>query len=237
MPPLYQTRERIVPSFVTQAPRSSQKYEVFNKNGSSVADHADGVWSPPCDRKTSNGALSNSTRSSKSTGRRKTLIIDLDETLIHSVFEPCASDMQVPMIMDGHHYTAYVMVRPGCAEFMKKAVEQFDVVIWTASLECYAGGVIDRIEQICNTGRLKRMFRESCTKFNGSYVKDLRKLGVNLHDIAILDNSPHVAALQPRNLINIKNFYDDKRDRALFELLPFLDRLDQGSSVYDVLRK
>jgi Dullard-like phosphatase family protein len=170
------------------------------------------------------------------TGRRKTLVLDLDETLIHAYFEPCAADIKVPMTMDGVAYTAYVMKRPGCEEFLRKAVSLFDVIVWTASLECYAAGVIDRLEQISGCGRLPRMYRESCTKVNGSHAKDLRKIGVPLSDVAILDNSPHVAVLNKENLINIRNFYDDKSDRELYNMLHFLDQLAEAPTVFDAIR-
>lgn len=176
------------------------------------------------------------------TVKRKVVAIDLDETLVHSAFEPCQADLYVPMTMDGQHYTAYVKKRPGAEELLRKAVELFEVVVWTASLECYAGPVIDELERISGCGRLKRMYRESCTKQSTGYVKDLRKLfgmgkggEYSLKDVAIIDNTPGVAGLQPRNLISVTNFYDDPNDKQLYGLIPLLTALAESESVYDTI--
>eukprot|EP00662_Eupelagonemidae_sp_cell21_P003995 gene3995-66844_t len=87
--------------------------------------------------------------------------MDGGRTLVHSVFEPVLADLYVPMTMDGANYTAYVHVRPGVEEFLRKAVAQFDVIVWTASLECYAGGVIDELERLSGCGRLRRIVATS----------------------------------------------------------------------------
>lgn len=186
-------------------------------------------------------ALSSPHNASANSPRRKKLVIDLDETLIHSQFEPCLSDLQVPMTMDGVQYTAYVHVRPGCAEFLKKAVSLCDTVIWTASLECYAGPVIDEIERLAGISRLPRMFRESCKQCDdGGYYKDLRscleKGETSIAHVAILDNTPAVARFNPSNLINIASWYDDRSDRALLDLIPLIERMAAADNVYDAIR-
>eukprot|EP01062_Namystynia_karyoxenos_P012282 TRINITY_DN14410_c0_g2_i1.p1 TRINITY_DN14410_c0_g2~~TRINITY_DN14410_c0_g2_i1.p1 ORF type:complete len:393 (+),score=107.60 TRINITY_DN14410_c0_g2_i1:124-1179(+) len=170
-------------------------------------------------------------------GRRKTLVIDLDETLVHSCFEPCMSDLRVPMTMDGQRYIAYVKKRPGCNEFLRKATELFEVIIWTASLSCYASPVIDELERGSGCGRLRRMYRESCSRLASGYVKDLRVTGRDLSDVALLDNTPGTASLQPNNLIDISSWYDDPHDRELYNLTPLLNRMAAGGPVPDAIRR
>ena len=53
-------------------------------------------------------------------------------------------------------------------------------------------------------------------------MKDLSKLGRDLNKIIIVDNMKQNFKLQKENGIFIKNFYGDKNDSTLIELLPIL---------------
>lgn len=57
-----------------------------------------------------------------------TLVLDLDETLIHNV--EYGSD-------------SYFLVRPGCVYFIELMAKFFEIVIFTAALQDYADQVID----------------------------------------------------------------------------------------------
>ena len=53
----------------------------------------------------------------------KTLILDLDETLVHSSFRPHdnnVADIELPVDIDGKSCPVFVLVRPGCIEFCEK---------------------------------------------------------------------------------------------------------------------
>ena len=47
-----------------------------------------------------------------------------------------------------------------------------------------------------------RLFRESCVFHKGNYVKDLSKLGRELHQIIIVDNSPASYIFHPENAVS-----------------------------------
>lgn len=50
-----------------------------------------------------------------------TLVLDLDETLVHSSFKPVPNaDFVVPVEVDGIVHRVFVCKRPGVDEFMKK---------------------------------------------------------------------------------------------------------------------
>jgi len=53
-------------------------------------------------------------------------------------------------------------------------------------------------------------------------VKDLSLLGRHLKDLIIIDNSPTSYMLQPECALPILSWYEDPKDRALFELIPLL---------------
>ncbi len=47
-----------------------------------------------------------------------------------------------------------------------------------------------------------RLFRESCVFHRGNYVKDLGRLGRDLHKILIVDNSPASYFFHPDNAVS-----------------------------------
>jgi carboxy-terminal domain RNA polymerase II polypeptide A small phosphatase len=67
---------------------------------------------------------------------KKCLIIDLDETLVHSSFKPTPikADFVVPVEIDGIKHDVYVLKRPHVDEFLKRMGEIFECVLFTASL-------------------------------------------------------------------------------------------------------
>ena len=51
---------------------------------------------------------------------KKTLILDLDETLVHSSFKPPENpDIVLPVEIEGSINHVYVLVRPGTLEFLE----------------------------------------------------------------------------------------------------------------------
>lgn len=63
----------------------------------------------------------------------------------------------------------------------------------------YADPVTDLLDQ-CGVFRA-RLFRESCVFYQGCYVKDLSRLGRELHKTLILDNSPASYIFHPENAV------------------------------------
>ena len=135
--------------------------------------------------------LSNHTKSSSQSSSRKTLILDLDETLIHSLAKgnKMSAGHMVEIKFEKHAILYYVHKRPHCDRFLRKVSEWYDVVVFTASVQQYADPVIDWLEK---EGKIfkKRYYRQHCTLHEGAYVKDLSLSGCNPATTMIVDNSP-----------------------------------------------
>lgn len=69
----------------------------------------------------------------------------------------------------------------------------------------YADPVTDLLDQ-CGVFRA-RLFRESCVFHQGCYVKDLSRLGRDLHKTLILDNSPASYIFHPENAVSFILIY------------------------------
>ena len=142
---------------------------------------------------------------------QKTLVIDLDETLIHSlakggrmssghmvevklnapILAPVSSmaNHPTPIIGPQHPILYYVHKRPYCDEFLRKVCKWYKLVVFTASVQEYADPVIDWLEQE-RKFFVGRYYRQHCTLRNGAYIKDLSSVEPDLSRVCILDNSP-----------------------------------------------
>ncbi|KAL1775517.1 carboxy-terminal domain RNA polymerase II polypeptide A small phosphatase 2 [Sigmodon hispidus] len=129
------------------------------------------------------------------------VVIDLDETLVHSSFKPINNaDFIVPVEIEGTTHQVYVLKRPYVDEFLRRMGELFECVLFTASLAKYADPVTDLLDR-CGVFRA-RLFRESCVFHQGCYVKDLSRLGRDLRKTLILDNSPASYIFHPENAVS-----------------------------------
>ncbi|XP_076906192.1 uncharacterized protein LOC143562194 [Bidens hawaiensis] len=195
--------------------------QLFIKNLPDVADMEMNLCPTvsPCERKT------------------VTLVLDLDETLVHSSLEHCDdADFTFPIVVDFKEHTVYVKQRPHLKDFLKRVSEMFQVMIFTASQSIYAKPLLDILDP---DGKIisHRAYRESCTFEDGSHTKDLTVLGVDLAKVAIIDNYPQVFRLQVNNGIPIKSWFDDSSDCELITLLPFLETLADAEDVRPLIAR
>jgi Dullard-like phosphatase family protein len=149
---------------------------------------------------------------------RFVLVLDLDETLVHSL--PPSNTT--------------VVERPHVHEFLASAAAAFqEVVVFTAGMREYASPILDRLDPD-NKIFGRRFYRDDCSVVeavdaaDGSkqamLVKDLRILGIPEHELGrrvrIVDNTPSAYALQPQCGVPIKSFMgEDAEDRALLDVL------------------
>ncbi|KAI9569634.1 HAD-like domain-containing protein, partial [Boletus coccyginus] len=165
---------------------------------------------------------------------RKCLVLDLDETLVHSSFKSIQhADYVVPVEIEYHWHNVYVIKRPGVDNFLKKMGEIYEVVVFTASLSKYADPVLDKLD--IHHVVSHRLFRESCYNHKGNYVKDLSQLGRPIADTIILDNSPASYIFHPNNAVPVSSWFNDPHDTELTDLCPFLTDLAEVRDVRGVL--
>ncbi|KAJ2745947.1 hypothetical protein GGI20_001762 [Coemansia sp. BCRC 34301] len=165
---------------------------------------------------------------------KKCLVLDLDETLVHSSFREVEHpDYVVPVVLEGQEHNVYVLKRPGVDEFMRIMGQYYEVVVFTASLSMYADPVLDLLDKSKVVHH--RLFRESCNLYNGNYVKDLSRLGRDVRQSIIIDNSPASYAFHTNNAIGISTWLNDPMDTELRDLIPFLIDLTCVDDVSAVL--
>lgn len=188
---------------------------------------------------------------------QKTLILDLDETLIHSTSRPIGSSSAgggmlgigsglfgrrgrreghtVEVVINGRSTTYHVYKRPYVDFFLKKVASWYTLVIYTASMPEYADPVIDWLDN----GRglfAKRLYRESCyLQPSGSYIKDLALVNPDLGRVCFMDNSPISYSWNKANALPIEGWTSDPNDEALLQSIPVLDSLRFVTDVRHIL--
>ncbi|KAK4546644.1 hypothetical protein LTR36_001861 [Oleoguttula mirabilis] len=163
---------------------------------------------------------------------RKCLVLDLDETLVHSSFKILhQADFTIPVEIEGQYHNVYVIKRPGVDAFMKRVGELYEVVVFTASVSKYGDPLLDQLD--IHHVVHHRLFRESCYNHQGNYVKDLSMVGRDLRETIIIDNSPTSYIFHPQHAVPISSWFSDAHDNELLDLIPVLEDL-AGDKVSDV---
>lgn len=164
------------------------------------------------------------------TGTLALIATEHAETLVHSSFTPIENaDFVASITVDSTRMTVYIIKRPWLDFFLQQAAAVFEVVVFTASLAQYANVVLDHVDPLNTVSA--RLFRESCVPHNGSYVKDLARLGRPLARTLLLDNSPASYAFQPANGVPSATFLDDCSDTGLLDILEVLLRVRAAPDV------
>ena len=140
-------------------------------------------------------------------GKKFTLVLDLDETLISFHINEQGKGILIP--------------RPFLLKFLTEMNKIFELVVFTAGTQEYADPILNIIDK--KKFFDKRLYRQHCIILDNIFVKDLSKLGRDLSKVIIIENTPQNFKLQKDNGIFIKNFYgEDKNDSALLDLIPIL---------------
>jgi len=165
-----------------------------------------------------------------------TLVLDLDETLVHcrpERIEGVLHDFTVSF--EETRSTGYIYVRPFARLFLDIVSRLCEVVVFTASSHSYADQVLDTLDPDgkCVNARL---YRQHCTEVAGGFVKDVQRLGRPMDKVVLVDNSPVSLAMSPDNGVICSCWTGDRPgDRELVDLLLLLQQCMMHPSVTDFL--
>lgn len=100
-----------------------------------------------------------------------TLVLDLDETLIH-----------YQLINGGGQF----MVRPFAQQFLEELSPYYEIVVFTAAMPDYANWVLDNFDKKKLIDH--RLFRYHAVRIGNLFIKDLSRIGRDLSRVIIIDN-------------------------------------------------
>jgi len=180
---------------------------------------------------------------------RLTVVLDMDETLIHSVFRTGLNNFRQDEVRreieQGKHdfcvdlgddEMAFVHKRPGVEKFLKNLNEHFEVVVFTAALPVYAKPVIETID---TEGAVHHsLYRDGTVTYKGQqFVKDLSILGRDLSRVILIDNNPLAMLASPDNAMPIMSWYEDPDDKELEKAFAILLQMKELKDVRPFLKK
>jgi len=161
--------------------------------------------------------------------QRKLLILDLDESLIHGAKEKL--DYEPACIAAW----CFLYKRPFVEEFMHFCKEHFKVAIWTTASPEHAEMALEQIcapdypfEFIWTASRCTQARdRIGMDDYGSGYhwIKDLKKvkrLGFNLDQTIMVDDTPSMLERQYGSLVQIKRFKGNLGDEELPKLMHYL---------------
>ena len=149
----------------------------------------------------------------KKSNKKYSLVLDLDETLIH--FKPNPNNES----------SGKIMIRPYLYDFLRNIKKYYELIIFTAATQDYADPIINAIEKDEKYFDY-RLYRIHTVIIDNDFVKDLSKLGRDLNRTIIVDNMKQNYKNQPNNGITIRPFWGkDVEDTALVDLLDILKKI------------
>ena len=146
-----------------------------------------------------------------------TLVLDLDETLIHFKANP------------NNEESGTIKIRPYLYQFLDNIKKYYELVVFTAATQEYADPIINALET--NKKYFDyRLYRIHTIIIDNDFVKDISKLGRDLNKIIIVDNMEQNYKLQHENGITIRPFWGkDVKDMALYDLLSILIKIVENN--------
>lgn len=167
--------------------------------------------------------------------KNKTVLLDMDETLIAAKFDGKEPKGFKPSFSFPFQDTKiHVRFRPYMQETLEKLSELFEIVVWTAGVKDYADPILDRIDPE-KTLFKKRMYRDQCVKADQFFIKDFDViLDRSRESMVLVDNSILSFAFDLANGVPINSFMGtEDDDKDLLYLISFLE----DAYLHDDMRK
>ncbi len=169
--------------------------------------------------------------------KKKLLLIDLDETLIHSEFRSKDNYKALDLYIknskcqtrtfsysdENYIYFIDVFFRPHLQPFLQEVAKYFDLAIFTAATKTYADIILDYIDPK-NEFFQFRLYRDACIPIQQRlYIKDLRIIkDYDPRNVILMDNSLYSFMNQPSNGMLVNSFYTNNNDTQLISAKNFL---------------
>ena len=157
-----------------------------------------------------------------------TLVLDMDETLIHFLYQNKTNNNIFNFNMMEQNDLSKVgmfLLRPYAKYFIEKLKDLYEIIIFTNGTKIYCDKIIDLIDPKRENIKYRLYRSHSINKDNDIYLKDLSLLGRDLSKIIIIDDLKKNYKLQEDNGLPITSWMGNLNDTELKDLIPVLRRI------------
>jgi len=149
-----------------------------------------------------------------STKKLYTLVISLDDTLLHFKIDKKTKN----------NNKGVIQLRPWLNEFLSEIKPYYEIIAFSNGDKKYTELILNAIDKnkIFFDNKLNR---NNCIIMNNDFVKDISILKKDINKIIIVDNLVQNYRLHLENGINIKSFYGEINDKILLELKKILIKI------------
>lgn len=169
---------------------------------------------------------------------RKTLFLDLDETLMHASLDPAVKFEHRLLLSagpqtEGKKFMEITFaVRPYCLEFLKSVGRYYEIYIYTASNQEYAEAALGFFNER-GASIAGYLAREACLRTSlGIYIKDLMRIGNrSAKQMLLVDNLAHSFGHMISNGVPVVEFLGDSQDTELLALEQYLIECSEAEDV------
>ena len=170
---------------------------------------------------------------------RKLLVLDLDETLVHS--SEAKLDRTPDLVADQY----FVYERPFVRDLLEFGFENFEVGIWTTATEGYARhilnslvGGLDRFRFIWTRDRCTWVFDEASNeRIQVKKLEKLKRQGYKPESVIAVDDTRSAWRFSYGNLIHVSRFEGDPEDRELKLLIEFLELIRESPNIRSIEKR
>ena len=144
--------------------------------------------------------------------KKYSLVLDLDETLVHF------------KVNNNEKEEGVLKLRPGVFLFLEKVKEYYEIILFTEASEAYTKLIMEAFnnKKFFNF----KLYRQHTIIDENDFIKDLSRIGRPLDKTIIIDNMLQNFRRQKNNGILIKPFLgEDENDKALIDLIPILTNI------------
>lgn len=179
--------------------------------------------------------------------KKFTLVLDLDGTLIHASRQRKTSyqkgiqyDRLSINVLGQGRQTVHLYTRPFLEEFLSRMGETFNLVIFSASDECYCDAIVDHVDKWRVVQQ--RFYRSSADFEQKKVKKDLTKvIKHHLDNVLMIEDAPGVCVQKEKTIIVKKWMGEDANDAELKSLMDILieaaEIADDGFHLIELYKK
>lgn len=179
--------------------------------------------------------------------KKPLLILDLDETLIHSIDKTNYVEQPYDFMIDDEFY---VMKRPYVEEFIKEMSQHYELAVWTAATRGYAEKIV---KELFHKNNIELKFfhsRERCVERHYTrtmydyypqryYIKDLSKIKkhFDLNKVLMVDDLHTSLERNYGNLVKILPFEGQIGDEQLLLLKEYLISIKEEENLRKIEKR